>query len=146
MDLCAGSVCSWAAWLHSRVKRRREAKGSLARVSLQRVSDASRRVFLLPLPRDRARVRAPPKLTRPVKTQSSQPSTRRRVFAAAEWRQAFTPIACPTLHIMLFAHVDTAALSSERDRRPGPSLYPELARTSSQLEIACSTIGLSCNT
>ncbi|KAG0661048.1 DNA replication protein psf1 [Rhodotorula mucilaginosa] len=35
-------------------------------------------------------------------------------------------------------HVDTAA--------PTRSLYPDLTRTSSQLEIACSIIGLPCNT
>lgn len=126
--------------LHSRVKRRREAKGSLARVSLQRVSDASRRVFLLPLPRDRARVR---RLSLRDQSRLSQVS---RALGTVSLGQAFRPIASPTLQIMLFAHVDTAALSSERDRRPGPSLYPELARTSSQLEIACSTIGLPCNT
>lgn len=30
VDLCTGGVCSWAAWLHSRERRRRVAKGSLA--------------------------------------------------------------------------------------------------------------------
>lgn len=129
MDLCTDGVCSCAAVATLEGETQASGQG-IARLSFRCNASRTRRgassSFLF---RAIELVCAARRLS--LRDQSSQPSTRRRVFAAGLHTDRLS-------HLQIMPHVDTAA--------PTRSLYPDLTRTSSQLEIACSIIGLPCNT